>query len=84
MLFRSRDAVLAATGLLVDRVELLGPGTLPRTSSGKLRRGEALRRFRAGELGPPGAVNVLTMGGALLRSRRALSRLDRERSQPDR
>lgn len=79
-----RDAVLAATGLLVERVELLAPGTLPRTSSGKLRRGETLRRFRAGELLPPAAVNVLALGGAMLRSRRALSRLERERSQTPR
>lgn len=38
-----RRAVLAATGLLVDRVVPLPPGALPRTSSGKLRRAEALR-----------------------------------------
>jgi acyl-CoA synthetase (AMP-forming)/AMP-acid ligase II len=47
-----REAVLAATGLAVDRVERLAPGTLPRTSSGKLRRRETLRRHLAGELRP--------------------------------
>jgi acyl-CoA synthetase (AMP-forming)/AMP-acid ligase II len=45
-----RGAVLAATGLDAARVAVLEPGTLPRTSSGKLRRGEALRRWLAGEL----------------------------------
>jgi len=45
-----RKAVLGATGLAVDRLEVLAPGTLPRTSSGKLRRGETLRLYLAGEL----------------------------------
>jgi fatty-acyl-CoA synthase len=73
-----RDAVLAATGLLVSRVELVAPGTLPRTSSGKFRRAETLRRFLAGELRPPDSFGVLALGGALLRSHRALARLGRE------
>jgi acyl-CoA synthetase (AMP-forming)/AMP-acid ligase II len=42
--------VLAATGLAVDRVVALPPGALPRTSSGKIRRQETLRRALAGEL----------------------------------
>jgi hypothetical protein len=42
-------------------VELLEPGTLPRTSSGKLRRSEALRQFLAGELVPPEKVNALKL-----------------------
>ena len=42
-------------------VELLDPGTLPRTSSGKLRRSEALRQFLAGELFPPEKVNALKL-----------------------
>jgi fatty-acyl-CoA synthase len=45
-----REAVLGATGLAVDRLEILAPGALPRTSSGKLRRGETLRLYLAGEL----------------------------------
>lgn len=48
-----RAAVLGATGLAVDHVELLDPGALPRTSSGKLRRGEALRRYLSCEAGYP-------------------------------
>ncbi|MFN7942189.1 MAG: AMP-binding protein [Thermoanaerobaculia bacterium] len=43
-------AVLATTGLAVDRVVALPPGALPRTSSGKIRRQETLRRALAGEL----------------------------------
>ena len=48
-----RAAVLGATGLAVDRVVVLAPGTLPRTSSGKLRRAETLRLYLAGELTAP-------------------------------
>ena len=34
-------------------VELLAPGTLPRTTSGKLRRREARTQWLAGTLSPP-------------------------------
>jgi len=52
-----RAGVLAATGLRAETVEVLAPGTLPRTSSGKLRRGEAVRLYRLGALAasPDGA-----------------------------
>ena len=40
------------------------PGTLPRTSSGKLRRAEALRQFTAGELAAPRRVSRLRIAGA--------------------
>ena len=50
-----RAAVLAAVGVEPARVALVASGSLPRTSSGKLRRGEALRRWLAGEL--PGAAS---------------------------
>jgi acyl-CoA synthetase (AMP-forming)/AMP-acid ligase II len=46
------EAVLGATGLSVDQVHVLERGALPRTSSGKLRRAETLRRHLAGELSP--------------------------------
>jgi hypothetical protein len=42
--------VLERTGLDPDEVVVLAPGSLPRTSSGKLRRQEALRRHLEGEL----------------------------------
>ncbi len=58
-------AILAATGLDPTLVVPLAPGSLPRTSSGKIRRGEALRRWVAGELSPPDAVNAWTLAGAL-------------------
>jgi acyl-CoA synthetase (AMP-forming)/AMP-acid ligase II len=61
-------AVRAATGVTPDLVVLLDPGTLPRTSSGKLRRAEALARLRAGTLLPPAEVTPLRLAGALARS----------------
>jgi acyl-CoA synthetase (AMP-forming)/AMP-acid ligase II len=67
------EAVLAKTGLRVDRALVLQPGTLPRTSSGKLRRQEALRRQLAGTLNPPKKVTPLYMAGAYTRS--AIARL---------
>ncbi len=70
-----REAVLGATGLAVDRVEVLAPGTLPRTSSGKLRRQEALRLDLAGELAPPEPVTTLRMARAMARSELAYARL---------
>ncbi|WP_445169346.1 fatty acyl-AMP ligase [Mycolicibacterium sp. Dal123E01] len=42
--------VLQRTGIAVHHVELLAPGTLPRTSSGKLRRLEARAQWLAGAL----------------------------------
>jgi fatty-acyl-CoA synthase len=53
--------VVARTGVRPHVVALLAPGTLPRTSSGKLRRSEAARQFVSGELRPPDAVTPLGM-----------------------
>jgi acyl-CoA synthetase (AMP-forming)/AMP-acid ligase II len=72
---RCREAVLAVTGLAVDRVEVLAPGTLPRTSSGKLRRQEALRLYLAGALAPPAPITTLRMAKAVARSGIAYARL---------
>ncbi|MCX2932116.1 AMP-binding protein [Mycobacterium sp. CVI_P3] len=44
--------VLQHTGISAHHVELLAPGTLPRTSSGKLRRLEARTQWLAGTLSP--------------------------------
>ncbi len=63
-----RKAVLSRTGLDPDLVLLLEPGTLPRTSSGKLRRRESVRRFKAGELDPPRQVTPWLVAGAMARS----------------
>lgn len=65
---RAATAVLAATGLGLGEVAVLAPGTLPRTSSGKLRRQEALRQHRAGELTAPRKVTPGLLAGAVVRS----------------
>jgi len=72
-------AVLAATGLAVGATFVLDPGTLPRTSSGKLRRGETLARHLAGRLDPPAPVNALRLAGELARSGLAFARAGRAR-----
>ena len=50
--------IRSLTGITVDLVILLEPGTLPRTSSGKIRRQDTLKRFLAGELRPPKKLNA--------------------------
>ena len=75
-----RGAVLGATGLAVDVVGVLAPGTLPRTWSGKLRRAESLRLHRGGELAPPQPVTALRLAGAVVRSGLAYARLGLERA----
>ncbi|MGO9385373.1 MAG: fatty acyl-AMP ligase [Mycobacterium sp.] len=69
-------------GILPARVELLAPGTLPRTSSGKLRRREALNQWLTGQLTPPKKVTaarllVQAANGELLQARAALARRTR-------
>ena len=49
---RVRRRVREAAGLEVDRVLVAPPGTIPRTSSGKIRRAETRARFEAGTLLP--------------------------------
>jgi fatty-acyl-CoA synthase len=65
---RARAAVLAATRLCLARVVVLDPGTLPRTSSGKLRRQETLRQYLAGELAPRKKVTTGLVAKAVVRS----------------
>jgi fatty-acyl-CoA synthase len=69
-----RRAVLERTGVAPHLVHLLAPGTLPRTSSGKLRRGEALRRLQAGELRAPERVGLLRLAAMAVRSQLAFLR----------
>ncbi|MEE8522983.1 MAG: fatty acyl-AMP ligase [Thermoanaerobaculia bacterium] len=64
-------AVLGAVGLRPDEVVVLEPGTLPRTSSGKLRRQEALQRFLAGGLAASDKVAAFYLTGAYAPSTRA-------------
>jgi fatty-acyl-CoA synthase len=75
---RIRTRVLERTGIRPYRVELLVPGTLPRTSSGKMRRREALRRWQTGTLTPPRKVRWFGLAGAMVRSAVAFARVDRE------
>ncbi len=75
---RIRTRVLERTGIRPHSVELLLPGTLPRTSSGKLRRREALRRWQTGTLTPPRKVRWLGLAGAMVKSAVALARAERD------
>jgi fatty-acyl-CoA synthase len=70
-----RARVVERTGVRPHEVRLLAPSTLPRTSSGKLRRSEALRRLLAGELAPPRQVTPLAMLGEIAKSLAALARV---------
>ena len=70
-----RSRVVERTGTRPELVKLLGPGTLPRTSSGKLRRGEALRQLVQGELRPPPKVTLLRMAREIALSTAAMARM---------
>ncbi|MDX1394935.1 MAG: AMP-binding protein [Gemmatimonadota bacterium] len=72
-----RRAVVSTTGLECGRVVILEPGTLPRTSSGKIRRGETHRRYLAERLDGPGSAGPVTLLGEAVRSTLALARLRR-------
>jgi fatty-acyl-CoA synthase len=71
---RCTKAVLEQVGLLVDQVVVLPAGTLPRTSSGKIRRAETLTRYLNDTLRPPEPVGWWRMTRHLVRSARALRR----------
>jgi len=71
---RVRAAVAEGTGVRPHTVVLLPPGALPRTSSGKLRRREALRRYLAGELTAPAQPGPLRLALAVARGAIALAR----------
>jgi 1-acyl-sn-glycerol-3-phosphate acyltransferase len=68
--------VTEAIGVPPDRVELLAPHSIPKTSSGKLRRSETRRLFLAGHLGRQKPIWMqithLALFGAPLRVGRAL------------
>lgn len=65
---RCADAIRAKSGVHPGLVVLLEPGSLPRTSSGKLRRTESLKRFKEGSLIAPESVGPLLIAGALAKS----------------
>jgi acyl-CoA synthetase (AMP-forming)/AMP-acid ligase II len=72
---RIREAVLDGTGIRAHTVLVLDPGTLPRTSSGKMRRREALHRFLTGELSPPQPVNLVRLAGRVVQSAIAYAKI---------
>jgi acyl-CoA synthetase (AMP-forming)/AMP-acid ligase II len=69
-----RARVLQRVGLAAERVVVLAAGTLPRTSSGKIRRSETLRLHQAGRLEAPQRVNLPRLALEMLRSQRAFRR----------
>ncbi len=60
--------IRARTGIQPGKVVILKPGTLLRTSSGKLRRSASVQQYLAGTLTPPGAVHGAALTGQVLRS----------------
>jgi len=68
------ERILAGLSLTPYEVRLLAPGTLPRTSSGKLRRAEALRQYQADDLAAPDKVNSLLIAKKIGKSQLAWSR----------
>ena len=59
------DEVSRGLGLPPDRVELVPPGSIPKTSSGKLRRDGTKQLYSAGTLGagrPPAWVQIAKLG----------------------
>lgn len=69
------------TSLVAARVLVLDPGTLPRTSSGKIRRAETRRLLEAGRLDAPRPVNVVRVFGEMLRSQVAFARVRSQRAR---
>lgn len=67
-------AIVEHTSIVPHTVVVLAPGTLPRTSSGKLRRSAALRQYLRGELAPPEPVTPLRVGAQVARSLVAFAR----------
>ncbi len=62
---RCVEASLGASNLRPDAVFVLEPGTLPRTSSGKLRRRATLEQHLAGTLSAPDAMTTLQWARSL-------------------
>jgi acyl-CoA synthetase (AMP-forming)/AMP-acid ligase II len=75
----SRAAIQASCNLHLSELVLLPPGTLPRTSSGKMRRREACRLWQDRELQPPGTGGLRTVVGHTLSGLWAHHQARRER-----
>jgi fatty-acyl-CoA synthase len=78
---RCAERVLAVTGVRPALVVLVEAESLPRTSSGKLRRREALRRHLEGTLTGPRRVTAALLAGALARSQVAYLKARRSRGR---
>ncbi len=63
-----RQAIVAATGVDPALVVLLEPGTIPRTSSGKIRRAETLKLWKKNQLTAPDKVTPWLLAGAMAAS----------------
>ena len=72
-----RARVLERVGLTAERIVVLAAGTLPRTSSGKIRRSETLRLYQTGRLDAPQRVSFPRLAFEMLRSKRAFRRARR-------
>ena len=66
-----KKRVLAGVGLAPYQIQILEQGTLPRTSSGKMRRNHALELFLTGKLVPPQKMGVLGLSKELAKSQMA-------------
>jgi acyl-CoA synthetase (AMP-forming)/AMP-acid ligase II len=67
-----KRVILDATGSSPDDIVLVPPGTVPKTSSGKIQRGLTRERWIAGELGP-GRASARTL--VVLKLNEAIERL---------
>lgn len=77
---RASEHIARQLGLPPDRVELVPPGAIPKTSSGKLRRAETKRRWLEGALGAGRRplwwqVARMATAGAAARTGRTLRRI---------
>ena len=81
---RCAAELVAGVGIEPDEIIVLPPGTLPRTSSGKIRRAETLRRHLAGELLPSKRAGWWLIVKELVRSRWAFLRTGRGGRDPRR
>jgi len=72
---RASKKITVATGLVPESVIVLEPGTILRTSSGKLRRGETLTRYLDGKLVPPAHVSAIQMVAEMVKSNIAMTRM---------
>ena len=64
-----RKAIRSHAGIDIERIRIVAPGTLPRTSSGKLRRHETLRRYENGTLNAAPVPSTWTVIWEMIKDR---------------